>query len=455
MGIIDKITEKITKSTKGKEELLAEQVDAVKEEIDSENVKAGTKKAVEIIRENPEISAVEFLKMLKEEDNIPNEIIVDTTKKITDEETVEVVEELDFTSEQISEIIKDTDMDFDIAKKVVAQIPDEAKKEEQKRKLIKSEEAIILKQLDDIYEQCENLMDQEIIYRVKKINMTIETGNIESKINEIAAKMTAFECITIGDVKISNIIELIPLKRMLEIKFTNCVERQYRILADKYDKQKKKYRDYDKSRLERKIIKESAKNIAKDFDKIGEWDSPELETIKKLEKKQKEIFMKEIYSCENIKISSGDYRRLSRKIGMQEEKYKKLDDLFEKLENMPEEEREIYILNLENQIKENNKIDNSSKEEKTPNDSERDISSKEEYSKKEKSINEVVAVLQELSPSEAISVADIVKTSIQQRNEVKKVITPKVKRDKTTNTQIASDKPTGINLADDEDQFSL
>lgn len=447
MNFIDKIIKGFIKSQKGKEELLSEQVNVVKEEFDGKNVEEATKKAVEIIKENPNISAVEFLKRLKDESEISDQIVVDATKEISDEATVEVVEKLDFNSEQISEIIQDTDMEFDMAKKVVAQIPDEKMKEERKRELIKNQEDITLKELDKIRNQCLKRGVQEIICMIKNMDMPVKTGKIVNKINEIMARIVAYDYMQLGSSRIESITQVIPLEKMLEIDFPNIVESQYRVLEEECNKERKEYKEYDKNMLKNIIISKSARKVARDFERTGQWDSQRLETIKKLKEDQRKKFMVAIDSDKRIKLSNREKTGLSRKIGIEEGIDKRLDDLFEKIEAMPQEESRRYISSFERQIQKAKEKKISTSKEQIPEKKEES----EKYKRLQQEIGKLNVQIGELSVDEAIKVIGIMSTTLEQRKEAKKVMTPKVKEKQATNNQ---EKPTGMNQ-ENEDQFSL
>lgn len=449
MSFIDEIKERLKvlkKPQKGKEELLSEQVEVVKEEFDGENIEKATERAVKIIKENPNISAVEFLKRLKEESEISDQIVVDATKEIPDETTVEVVKKLDFTSDQISEIVHDTDMEFDMAKKVVAQIPDEEMKEKQRRELIKNQEDTTLKELDKIRNQCLKHGVHETIRIIENMDMPIKTSKIENKIYEIMARMVAYDYMELGSSRIESITQVIPLEKMLEIEFPSIVESQYRNFAEEYDKEKKEYKEYDKDMLKKIIISKIARNVVKDFERTGQWNNQKLETIKKLPEGQRKIFMSSIDSDKRINLSNREKKRLGRNIGI-EEKDKKLNDLFEKLETMPQGESRRYISSFERQIQNAKGKEISSYEEQIPD--------KKEKSEKDKRLQQEIgklnAQIEKLSVDEAIKVVSIMNTTLEQRQEAKKVMTPKVKGKQVTNNQ---EKPSGMN-PENKDQFSL
>lgn len=449
MSFIDEIKERLKvlkKPQKGKEELLSEQVEVVKEEFDGENIEKATEIAVKIIKENPNISAVEFLKRLKEESEISDQIVVDATKEIPDETTVEVVKKLDFTSDQISEIVHDTDMEFDMAKKVVAQIPDEEMKEKQRRELIKNQEDTTLKELDKIRNQCLKHGVHETIRIIENMDMPIKTSKIENKIYEIMARMVAYDYMELGSSRIESITQVIPLEKMLEIEFPSIVESQYRNFAEEYDKEKKEYKEYDKDMLKKIIISKIARNVVKDFERTGQWNNQKLETIKKLPEGQRKIFMSSIDSDKRINLSNREKKRLGRNIGI-EEKDKKLNDLFEKLETMPQGESRRYISSFERQIQNAKGKEISSYEEQIPD--------KKEKSEKDKRLQQEIrklnAQIGNLSVDEAIKVVSIMNTTLEQRQEAKKVMTPKVKGKQVTNNQ---ERPSGMN-PENKDQFSL
>ena len=77
------------------------------------------------MEEHPDMPVVDFLKMIQEEQELPTDIVVETTKQIPDIKSekiaAEAVEELYLHAPQIPEIIQEADVSLKTAQKIRSQ----------------------------------------------------------------------------------------------------------------------------------------------------------------------------------------------------------------------------------------------------------------------------------------------------------------------------------------------
>lgn len=391
-----------------------EGLEAVKQVYDDsdtekEAIKKATDRVLKEIEEHPDMSVVDFLKMIQEEENLPTDIVIETTKQIPDIKperlAAEAVKELDLDSPQIKEIIQEADVSLNTAQKMVSQIPDKKVKEEQQRELDKRKEQETLEQLQNIYDSCEDMNDIQLVRKISQIKISERTGKIEEKIRHIVAKRTALDYMQFGGPKIPTMAQIISPAEMLEIDFPFLVEKESQTIKNESDIDETKYHAYgakEKWIVKMKILDNIAKNIARNFEEFGDINVPQLEQMKNLSDEELEIFVDQIKSsCKEEKLSDTEIERIKRQV--RGEKSVELEDIVRIFQKMKPSDRERYL----EMVKE-------------------DMQKKEEKTNQEEELEESVYTLQKqigkLPKEEGIRIANMMSQMLREREEAREMI---------------------------------
>lgn len=361
MSLVDFIMEILNRRVENK---MQERVEAVKgvydeSETEKEAIKRATDRVIKEIEANPDMPVIEFLKMIQEEEKLPTDILVEATKQIPDVKsetvTVKAVEELDFASKEIKEIIEEADISLNTAQKMAAQIPDETIKREQQEELEKKQEQKTLQQLQKIYDTCEKMNDNQLVQEIRKVKIDTKTNKIEEAIKHIIAKKTALDCMRFGGPKIPTMAQVISPVEMLEMNFPFLVEKEYKSIKKAYDEQGKEYHEYgvaEKRMVKKKILENIAKTVAKNFEEIGDISVPQSEQMGSLNKEEIEIFTDAVKKfCKREQLSDIEIERIHRQI--KGDTSNELEDVIRMLEKMKPIERERYVSMFKKQMTEN------------------------------------------------------------------------------------------------------
>lgn len=369
MAVFDRLKQIL----KGKR--MQQRLDTVKsayEEPDTEreSIKKATEMVIKLIEENPNMSAIDLLKRIQEEENLPNRILVETTKQLpevrSENAAVKVVEELDISSKGIQEILKHVDVSTDAAQKIAEQIPNEEiqeqemkkiaeqKKREREEKRRQEEEEKrkqterYKKQLRDVYVKCDQKSTSTLAIDLKSIRVENDSDELEKIMLQIFARKSAIEYKHVGSAKIPTITSVIPAEELLEHNFSKLVGEEFEEVKelDKYPGNK----EYSEEQLQKQILKEIAKNVAKTYEELGIIDIPQSEAMTQISKTQ------EIFFIDQIETYGGeieDKEKLQRRIrGIKE--YDE-DELIKMFRKMNEDEKEEYVKELKIQIKQGKK----------------------------------------------------------------------------------------------------
>ena len=328
---------------------------------ESETKREANEKAMnivlEIIQEHPDMPVGEFLKKVQEDTDLSDNSLVEIIKQIPDikseKATVEAVKKVDLASEAITEIIQEAPVSTATAQKLVEQIPDEEiqkeqqaeikrkLEEEQKRKLEEKENEIIL-QLGNIYNNCGKMNDNELIRSIEELEIKTRTGKINEKLERVIAKKVALDCMEFGGPKIPTLMRIIPATEMLEINLPILTEKEYNKIKNSYDEPSRQYREYgeeQKKLVKEKILENIAKEVAKNFEDIGDIAVPQIEELRKLNDEELSLFISTVKkSCREEKLKKDDIEIIKRQLrGDTVEEWKNLKRILEKMKTRDRE----------------------------------------------------------------------------------------------------------------------
>lgn len=325
-------------------------------ETEKEAIQKATTRVIEEINKHPNMSIIEFLKMIQKEEKLSMDIIVEVTKQLSGakpEKTVAIVRQLDLPEVKLQEIIREMDS-MEVAKKIVDQIPSADLQKAERRRLekIEAERRKEEKQKNEIelgnilskrYETCDEIPSSDLIQELKAIKEQTQSPKVFEWIQKVLAKKAAIEWIQTGTARIQSMVEVIPPEEMLKGSFAQLVESKFEIIKETQKCGVGKNYQFKKEDLQNLILREIAKKVAETYNKVGIIDVPQCETMQQLSEEQSEIFIKEtqIYVQEKEKFDVEKIRRKMKGI-----KGDELNELIDLVNKIPEAEREDYLLDL-------------------------------------------------------------------------------------------------------------
>ncbi len=378
MSLIDRI---LNKEEKKKEIKLQQGVNTVQTVIEeSDSQKEASEKAVtaaiEEIQAHPEMPVGEFMKRLQKNTDLTDADLVRIIKQLPDvkseEATIYAVQATDLSSPKIAEIIEDAPISPNVAQKIAEQIPDENIQKEQQAKIDKEleeqerqkaiqKENEIIDQLSQLYDECENIEDPELVAKTQKLHIdrSIMTNKIENKLFDILAKRTAIDCMKYGGPKIPTLAGALSPNDdltldMFEANLPILTQIEYKNLKVNYDEQGKNYHEYgpeEKKLVKDKLLEGIAKKSAKTFDEIGDFNIPVTEQFQNLNEEDLDLFVKTVKTYSKGGLDNIDESRLIRQLNG--ETTAELQSLNKMLEKMKPRERDLAIQNIVNLLKSN------------------------------------------------------------------------------------------------------
>lgn len=300
----------------------------------SESQKEANKKAMDIInaiiQANPKMPADEFLKMIQENTELSDASIVEIMKQMKSEDVlVDTAKKVDLDSEAIVEIIQEANVSPVTAQKLAEQIPDEEVQKEQQaeierrakeeqRKREQEKENKILSKLGEIYNNCESINDVVLVDDISKLNIENKDERINSILKQIVAKKIAIDCMNFGGPKLPTMMKIIPATEMLEEDIPSLVENEYKKVKEVYDEEEKEYYEYNTERkkmVKGKILENIAKEVARNFEEIGDISIPQIDALKNLSEEEIKIFVNAVKKPgHQIEIGEDDIKMVEKQL---------------------------------------------------------------------------------------------------------------------------------------------
>lgn len=329
----------------------------------NEAIQKATTRVIEEINKHPDMSIIEFLKMIQEEEKLSTDIIVEVTKQLLEtkpEKTVAIVEQLGLPEEKIQRIIRETSS-VEVAKKIVNQIPSEELQKEERRRLEKIEterrraekqrkEVELGKILSERYETCGDIIGPVLIQELKAIKEQSESPKVYEWIQKVLAKKASIEWRRTGIARIESMVTVIPAEEMLKGDFAKLVASKFEVIKETQKSSVGRDYQFQEEDLQNLILRELAKNVATTYCKVGIIDIPQCEAMQQLSEEQSDMFIKEIQifiqnkDKDEEKIKDFDVEKAKRKIkGI---KGDELDELINLVKKIPKDEREDYLQDL-------------------------------------------------------------------------------------------------------------
>lgn len=303
----------------------------------SESQKEANKKAMDIvintIQTHPEMPVGEFLKMVQKNTDLSDTSLVEIMKQIPDIKSekaiVDAVKKVDLATEAITEIIHEAPVSPVTAQKLAEQIPDEEiqkeqqaeierKVKEEQRKREQEKENGIITQLEQLYDNCGNINDTILVDKISRLNIETKTEKINDILNEIVAKKVAIDCMNFGGPKLPTLMKIMPATEMLEVGLPDLVETEYQKAKGEYEKQEKDYHVYNEERkrmVKGKILENIGKEVASNFEEIGDISIPQIEALKNLNEDEIKIFINAVKNPgHQIEIGEDDIKMVEKQL---------------------------------------------------------------------------------------------------------------------------------------------
>ena len=364
---------KIIKKQNAKEMKLQHGVNTVQsiiEETDSqkEAARKAVNAAIEEIQSHPEMPVGEFMKRLQQNTDLSDADLVKIIKQLPDvkseEATVAAVKYTDLPSQAIAEIIEDAPISPVVAKEIADEIPDEEIQKEQQNKIdeiIEEEErqkAIavenkLLDELSQIYNNCETLETPQLVAKISSLIIPERTQKINNKLLDIIAKRTAFDCMEFGCPRIPSLTAILPSEDMLEANLPLLTQKEYNKFINETNGDTNYPHDYgikEKKLIKMKLLDDIAKKSAETFDKIGDFNLPQIEQLHELTQEELDTFANTVKTY-STSLDDIDEQRLVRQLNG--DSFSDLQDLNKMLEKMTPRVRDLTIKNIITSLKQN------------------------------------------------------------------------------------------------------
>lgn len=340
----------------------------------SESQKEANEKAMNIvidtIQTHPEMPVGEFLKMVQEKTALSDNSLVEIIKQMPDikseKATVEAVKKVDLASDAITEIIQEAPVSPVTAQKLAEQIPDEEVQKEQQAEIerkvreeqIKREqdkEKNIISKLDEFYDKCEGINDAILVGDISKLNIERKTEKISERLKQIVAKKVAIDCMKFGGPKLPTLMKIMPATEMLEEDLPALVETEYQKAKAEYEEDEKEYYRYNAERkkmVKGKILENIAKEVASNFEEIGDISIPQIDALKNLNEEEIRIFVNAVKKPgRQIEIGEDDIKMVEKQL--RGDSIGELENLQRMLGKMKSNDREKAVSGFIQQLKVN------------------------------------------------------------------------------------------------------
>ena len=383
MALVDKIRKLI--SQEKKEEEFQKELDSVKEvyaEVKSADegrkkaIKAAAEKAIAQIRANPNMPAIDLIKMIEAAEELPQEVIVEIATQFPEENTVvQIAEEVDLPPHGLQKILNEADVSLNAARKIAEQISDEEVQSEEQEKIRAEQEIENLNRLEEIYKSCEDKNDLEVVKQIKEIRQHKgfeQSDRIQELINKIIAKRIAMDCFEFGGPRIETMTSVISASDMLKMGFSQKVGKEYDAISMQKKRDNKKGYSYDRSLVREKIIEAVAKEVVNDAENNVTMIKIPQAIQDNASKEEKKVFIKGLQTFFKKGKISEEERNYLEDLGKKEydELQIAISELNTKIGELPEgtavETVRTIIEALDNRIRAEHKEKNIDTEQSTP-----------------------------------------------------------------------------------------
>lgn len=397
MSVWEKIQGVINERKQKKIKQSVEEMESIYKDTETkeEGISEITGKVVERINSNPELTW-KYLELIQKSEILPTEIVVKVIKQILETDQiedpegtiVEAVEKLPLGSNQITDIIKETNVSIPAAKEMAKQIPNEQVRKEEKDRLEqiekeesekeqKEREQEILRDLREKYATCDKIEGTQLTSQLSEIRKKMETTKVKDAISQVLARKAAIEWKQLGTTRLPSMYKVITPQEMIEIDFPDLVEQEYEDIKDKKQYAITKEYEFDKKNLQKLILKEMAKQIAEVYKEYGIIEIPQTIVDKKFDEEVENYFAEKIMKYGEDINNEEMVRNKIKGINNYE-----LEDLIGMIEKLPEAEKSECLKDFKKQIVERKQKNNQDEKESNSN--------KEKIEKKENRDDEYI-----------------------------------------------------------------
>lgn len=300
-----------------------ENIQSVIEETD-EKREIARKKAVEFaletIEKHPEMPVGTFLQKLQEDTSLTDNDIATIIKHLADikseKAVIAAVQATDLPSEAIATIARKANISTDTAEKIVEEIEDKEIQREQQKRIANEREHEVLNQLSKIYSSCNSIEAPRLVELLEEIDIRDYTEKIQRQIMSIIAKRTALDCMRFGGPRIPTLTRAVSSLDMFEYDLPNLTYNEYKTLRSDFDIQRKPYKkitDATQELIHDKILEDISKNLAHNFDTVGDFGLPQTERFKHLSSQDIEKVVKTVKTYSEL-VDKLDLKRLAMRL---------------------------------------------------------------------------------------------------------------------------------------------
>lgn len=309
---------------------------------------------MKILKAHPDIERA-ILANILENEKIPDRIFEKVATRISKDEEIpdsvipEAVDRADasISIESINNILENGEVNARDRIELIKQVDDTKSKKEG----VKSE-------LKRLYKDCDIKRDAEVTERIEEITSILKREDINKEIKGwmqtvIAKKMAEnFYSDTKQGTKIFTFTKIESIEDMIENDIASTVEEEYQKIEEE---QPIKGR-FNKKEFETQLYKELGKQIGIRYEDTGVFIIPQSENIKKMDKEQKEKFIKTIQTYSRKDLTRDEIIDIDEQIrGVAENSQIKENEIIKTIKELPKEDKN-YKLDMITEILQNSKM---------------------------------------------------------------------------------------------------
>jgi len=316
-----------------------------KEKGEKDSIDNTVKEIMEIIKQKQDLEVTEkLLTKILEKKEISNEVAVNAFKEISKDDEIpdriitNDVEQANtqIPDELIEEIIKEGNVDPKERIKLIQNVED--------KDIIKRR---VKNELKILYNNCKNKRDREVASRVQEIEGVLEQEDITREIKDLVYQTVARKIAenyyddNKKGTKIYDLSTIMSYEEMMENNLPQMVESEYQRLEENGAEKPNRF---SKTKLTQLILDKLAQDIVKKYKETGVLAIPQLDNIKNLTSEEEKNFIKAIKNYSEEAFTKEDIRDIHAQIrgNIASNKIKE-DILIDKIKKIPGSNKSGYI----------------------------------------------------------------------------------------------------------------
>lgn len=325
---------------------------------DAESLQKATDVIIRALKKHPEMKGELLSKIgmqIDGDNEIPNTLMDEVAKGITNTEGIPnqiisrkgVIDAL--TDDGITTIIQEGNIDQNLQNNLADSITDINKRQKVKKEITKNI-------LSELYNECGNLKDADLITKIKELQLNQSNMHTKNRITNIIARQMAYNYIKFNGIIFSRFDEILSVEEMFSLNFPVIIEKI--IIEDLNEEKLKKIpKDFNEGegfvkKWRKKLLEDVADKIARRYTDTGIWNVPNSEEMRKISEEEEQFLLNTIENkLENLtglKLTSKSLLDIRSQIRGKSNVNSIIDTmtklgLFDLLLNMPTEEANKLI----------------------------------------------------------------------------------------------------------------